>query len=667
MRQYRISVSMLWWLIVAQAIAILPHITRVPIWLYALFIFCAFRRMMVAHGYWSLPKPWFVFSVACIGLISIVISHIDVLSIEAANALLVLAFSLKLLELKSHRDSNLIVFLGFFLVLSNLLHSQGVWMLAYLIVSLSLFTLVFIGLNRQGDVRPLGLVFGRTLALLLQAAPLTLLLLFLFPRPDWPFLNFAQDALKAKTGFTDELTPGLVSEVAESNDVVFRAKFLSHNTPNEAFYWRGWTFDTYDGYRWTREGRSTGAFPSLGNVKGLTHYAIWMQETLYRQLFILGLPAHHVDGFYLTEDYLLQSNRLVPAFSPFVVSSYHQESFPVPITAEEREYFLQLPQELNPKATALATNIKENHALPRDRIEALKSYLTDSELKYHLKVPTLRGESRIDDFLFRTRIGYCEHFATAYAFLARAVDVPARVVAGFLGGEFHEATGEWLVRKRHAHTWVEVWLPESGWLRLDPTEFVAPWRVNEFESYYGDLLKENGTKGWITSQFLSLRTIEPLNGWLSSVESVNQHWMSSMHTDFSGFSHQWKQRLVNFSQLLNYAHYFSLLLLLVLISFILGLVKRRIYKPSASHLDIIYARFLNLLKERGVTQQTIEGPNQFVKRACMALPAHEAEIMDLHQRFMMVKFGAPMDKSVEKEIVKGLKAKLKLFKKALSS
>ncbi len=666
MRQYRISTTMLWWLVLAQSMAILPHITRVPIWLYGLFIFCAFRRIMVAYTFWSLPKYWFVFSVALMGLASILISGIEILSIEAANALLVLAFSLKLLELKALRDSNLIIFLGFFLVLSNLLHSQSILMLIYLFASILLYTVVFIGLNRQGDVSPLPQVLGRALSLLLQAVPLTLFLLFLFPRPDWPFLSFAQDAMKAKTGFSDQLTPGLISEVAESNDLVFRAKFLSHQAPTEALYWRGWTFDTYDGYRWTRAGINTGVYPSLENAKAATHYAVWMQETLYRQLFTLGLPAHHLEGFYLTDDYLLQSHRLVPAYSPFVVSSYHQDSFLVPISPQEESYFTHIPNGLNPQSLGIVKDIKNNNQTNHDKIRALERFFSSGELKYHLKVQKLTGNNRIDDFLFRTKVGYCEHFATSYAYLARAMGIPARVVAGFLGGEYREDTNEWLVRKRHAHTWVEVWLSDEGWKRVDPTAFVAPWRIKEFEHYYRSMLEESGIKGWVASHLLEMREVPLLNRWIAGLEQMNQHWMSSMHTDFSGFSHQWRQRLISFSQILNYSHYFLFVFFTLSLSIILGLVTRK-PKTAISSFEHLHQKFIRLLKKGGVIEKSVEGPSDYIQRACQQLPQHQALIMDVHQRFMMIKFGAPMDKLIEKEIIKGLSDKVKSFEKALLS
>jgi hypothetical protein len=95
---------------------------------------------------------------------------------------------------------------------------------------------------------------------------------------------------------------------------------------------------------------------------------------------------------------------------------------------------------------------------------------------YTLK-PAIPSGDAIDDFLFRTRKGYCEHFASAFAFLMRAAGIPARIVGGYLGGERNPFGNYLIVRQSDAHVWVEVWLPKTGWTRVDPTSTVAPQRI----------------------------------------------------------------------------------------------------------------------------------------------------------------------------------------------
>lgn len=130
----------------------------------------------------------------------------------------------------------------------------------------------------------------------------------------------------------------------------------------------------------------------------------------------------------------------------------------------------------NPRSRALAQEWALQNPEPAAVISKALSFFKENGFSYSLRGTASAGDP-IDDFLFRTRSGYCEHFASAFAFLMRAAQVPARIVGGYLGGERNPFGNYLIVRQSDAHAWVEVWLPQAGWSRIDPTLVVAPARM----------------------------------------------------------------------------------------------------------------------------------------------------------------------------------------------
>ena len=458
------------YILIALVVALAPHVLRLPVWILAWdLIFWGYAWGIARRG-WLTPgtKTRQLFTLC--GFIGGLAAYGFSFDLDAGVGLLALMVGLKPLEIRNHRDRMMTLFLSYFLVITNLFYSNALGMALYLLASAFLTTAVLIRVNHAGGG------FGHSLRtagrILVLALPLTVGLFVFFPRPYGGLWGVPQPTA-GKIGFTDQLTPGSVSALVDDTAIAFRVEFKVPPPGRDQLYWRGIVFTHFDGRTWRAGARSLRYLPPLPDAEPVA-YVITLEPHRQRWLFALDRPFESSRRTRIFADGTLRTWHEVNALFRYEVVShtrYHTGAF----QPEDRPT-RDLPEKGNPEARALARQWANTAKKPVDIVNRGLAYLRSNRFRYTLQPPPI-GPEIVDDFLFRTRQGYCEHYAAAFAFLMRAAGIPARVVGGYLGGEKNPYAEYLIIRQADAHAWVEVWLPETGWMRVDPTSVVAPARV----------------------------------------------------------------------------------------------------------------------------------------------------------------------------------------------
>jgi protein-glutamine gamma-glutamyltransferase len=533
--RYLISRNTLLWLIVAQGLAIVPLLLHLPMWLFAVWSAVLTWRFQEFRGRWQMPRSLtkVTLVVTCVaGLFS---SYGRLLGLEPMVSMLVCALLLKLLEMQRRKDALLVMYLTFFLIGVQFLFSQTLLTSLYAIICLWGALSSLLSMNQsQGNHRP-----WRTLRLsgrlLLHSLPLMVLLFLIMPRIGslWAVPNLSK---AAKTGVSDSMSPGDFSSLSRAGGVAFRVTFEGPVPPQHQLYWRGLIFSDFDGRRWTQaepedylrsagpmidwQGGRQAQWRALAEGEGpVTQYSVILEATQQNWLYSLQLPSSYEGdmGVGLVRDFRLISKALVNQRSQYRVASQlnnRVEFDALPDWRLKRE--LQLPEGFNASSIATAKRWRAQTSSDQAYIERVLDHYRAS-FYYTLEPPAL-GRDTVDEFLWQTQQGFCEHYASSFVVMMRAAGIPARVVAGYQGGEFNALDNYVIVHQYDAHAWAEVWLEGQGWVRVDPTAAVAPERVNQS---LGSLLT-NDVEG-----LMSLGRYRHIP-WLASArlhwDSLNYNW-----------------------------------------------------------------------------------------------------------------------------------------------
>ncbi len=469
------------WLLVTQALVILPLLFYLPSWLWLVWGMVAYWRVQMYFGRWG--APGFLLKGALVGAsgLGILVSFRGALTTETMVSLLLCAFVLKLLEVRSRRDAQLLVFIGFITSATQLLFSQtpgaalycllclwlllGSWRAIYLLQVQNLL----LGLKRSGSI-------------FLHALPVMLVLFVVIPRlgPLWAI----PQQKTATTGFSDNLSPGDIGDLAQNKAPAFRVAFDGSPPPLRELYWRGLIMDSFDGRRWhlRNNWEQDQTHERQGKAKRLINYNIILEPHGQHWLFALTTPLSIDSGHtatVITDDHLLMARQPVTQRLSYSVQSAPSFNYDHKLQLSQRERYinLKLPSEGNPRTRQLAQNWR-NQGLSETQIIAQALALYNREFTYTLQPPKL-GEDSVDEFLFVSKRGFCGHFASSFTFLMRAAGIPSRVVVGYQGGLWNDLENYLLVSQSDAHAWVELWSPERGWYALDPTAAVAPERIEQ--------------------------------------------------------------------------------------------------------------------------------------------------------------------------------------------
>ncbi|KQR36239.1 transglutaminaseTgpA domain-containing protein [Deinococcus sp. Leaf326] len=619
--------------LLALAVALLPGVLRQPVWLTALLAaglgYAALRagQDQGAAGPRRLPGvPAAALAlVAVLGALGLNAVYGTLLGQDAGTALLGLLVVLKAAETHTRRDARLLSLLGLFLTSTHFFHDQGpltalhaLLATAALLAALGGWTLED-GEDRAADDAAPAPATGlrRAGQMMLLAAPLAGLLFALFPRPDGPLWQLPIQQ-GAQTGLADSISAGEFSNLAQSREVAFRADFTGTVPGPEERYWRGPVYELYDGLRWTQLRAFFNTAPIA--VSGPTRsYSITLEPSGKPWLLALDSPVTQPRGTYFTSAFQAAA---YPPPTRRTRYTFTQQAARLGLNEDERRLNLnlQLPPGQNPRALALAQGWRS--LAPAQRVQAgLGVFRTG--FSYSLNPPTLPEQNRIDAFLSSSRVGFCEHFASAFTFLMRAAGVPARIVGGYQGGEVNPDGGYLTVRQQDAHAWAEVWLAGQGWVRVDPTAVVAPARIR---TDLGTALTQ--------PQATAARPPGPLARALLRVDALQNSW----NTWVAGYDGTQQRTLLARLGVggVGSAPYLLALAALAVLAVLPGLMlARRAARPRDP-----LARSLHDLGTRlGLPQLPGETPTAYAARAGEQFPALAAELRAVAAEYNRLRYG----------------------------
>ena len=475
--------------------------------------------------------------------------------------------------------------------------------------------------------------------MVLQALPVMLVLFVFFPRIQGPLWKSMENGHAAKTGLSDTMEPGSISRLGQSQRLAFRANFEGPPPPPQLRYWRGPVFWHTDGRRWTMPVERL--IPPLAQrqTEGTIYrYTLTLEPYGQRWVTALDLPRQYPGELRQTAEYLLLAKEPINERKLYRLAS--QSNYPVDeLSRYDRQRGLELPYPPSPRMRELVDGWRSHSAGPDELVRHALDYFRDGSFFYTLNPPLIEGNP-VDGFLFGTRQGFCEHYAAAFTVLMRSAGVPARVVTGYQGGRWN-AVGKFLeVRQADAHAWVEVWLPGTGWARVDPTAAVAPQRIEQ-----GMELANASAAGNIS--------FKPLVDKVQQSDADNSVKDYGMNADnaWDSLNHTWNLWILSYTPAVQSGFVKSLglvswrvlagclvamLLVIMTITALLILPKGRLRIDLAQSLYIV---FLKKMAKRGFVKQPTEGALTFARRVVPLIPEAEQDILKITEVFLNIRYG----------------------------
>lgn len=508
------------WLLASALVTTMPHFAHQPVWL------SLFSGLLMALAGWrcargdKLLKGWLLVGIVVCASLAVLLEFRTLFGRDAGVALLVIFMAMKLLEIKNQRDCVVLISLGYFLLLTHYLYSQsmltGLWLLfALWIVTASLVRLHgSVRSTVQDTLRQAG-------RMTLQSLPLMLVLFMLFPRVSGPLWGLPQDAHAGRSGLSESMSPGSISNLVRNGDIAFRVRFAGDIPPKNKLYWRGPVLEFFDGVTWqpSREKYGTEQIEALSPP---IRYEVTLEAHNRRWLLALDAPVQLAPTFNL--------NGRLTAATPSPINERQRHTFSAALdflfnvheSPAVLQHNLKLPATYNPKTLALAVRWKSENSHPAALINKALQHFSSHGFVYTLSPPLL-GKDAVDEFLFNSQRGFCEHYAAAFVTLMRAAGVPARVVTGYQGGEKNPVDDYLVIRQSDAHAWAEVWIDEQGWRRVDPTAVVSPERI------------ESGLSASI-----------PGGEALPAVIQVRQDWLHALRFRWEALNNAWNQHVLGY-------------------------------------------------------------------------------------------------------------------------
>lgn len=622
----------------------LPHVLNLPIWisLFGVVVIAlrVYARKTPFDARWRIIFSTPAITFAAIAAAALIRWHYGYfLGRDPCVAFLFVLISLKFGEYRRSADATLLIGLACVLLLTQYFYSQS--LLSALVTVPAVFALGHALAVLRDPSHPLAhkpqlRLIGK---LLLQGLPIALILFVLFPRLPGPLWSVPDDAM-GKTGLSDTMRPGDIGALSQSDEVAFRVEFNNSPPPPDARYWRGPVLTQFDGFAWSPGNIITEAYPTT-NASNAIEYTVMLQPHKQNWLFALDQavsipakdgsltpPAQASNFATLTTSGQLFSKEPVTRVTRYTQRSSLTDRFQSPVRPVKDE--LSIPGNM-PRTEQLAKTLWAQSSSPRDYANRVLQRFNEMDYHYTLQ-PGLLGNNPVDEFMFDTQQGYCEHYSSAFTLMMRAAGIPARVVTGYLGGEMNE--DYMIVRQSDAHAWSEVYL-DGRWQRYDPTAAVAPERV------------ENGIRAALPE------------GDLSRLANVNTYsWTKKIGLTWDAINHDWQRMVVDYnnrSQENLFKKFglpsMELWQLTVLILCIAGLwclwmlrspLQRRAVPTLPA--DRVWKQFEALLGTHGMVREPSETPSAFLDRACEELADWAEEIKNIGTILMSARFAA-MDTS----------------------
>lgn len=627
------------YLLVCTSLVLVPHLFQQRT---VILIFCIALlgwQVMIITRTLSAPMRITRLLLTLTSIVLIFTQPTAMMSQNAGVELLLMMTCLKLFETTSARDTTVTYGLCLFVLLTAFLYNSSIYMWVYslLVIYAILHSIQFT--SSQNTQHKIVLRPDKSLLRIMALGlPLTALVFIVLPRPAAPLWGIPSQGGMAKTGLTEQMSPGAIGQLGDNDSVAFRVKFFGNAPDISDMYWRGPIFTFYNGHTWN-EPKFAGSYIRYnqpqkmalpGNADNSTryHYQVLLNPDNRKWLFALNIndaapPLTH----YTPTDQLLASRAITTSFI------YEIDPSKTKIARNEIEPFtrryLRLPTNFGKQARQLVAQFKThiNKQRPYDRqiVEQALNYFRNNNFVYTRKPAQLLRDP-VDQFLFDSRAGFCEHYASAFAFLMRAADIPARIVTGYQGADYNPAQDYYIVRQSNAHAWTEVWIQNQGWTRIDPTRVIPPGRIDR--SSINAQQTQDARKR--TQHNLLAHPIEMISDYF---DLIDYEW--GLHV--VGFDLQ--SQIALFKTVQQHLRTILLTVLILVSAFIVVIVllaRRRfkIYDPVARS----YQRFCYLFSRRGLSKAAHETPNQFAQRAVQRYPRWKAQIEQVTSLYLQLRY-----------------------------
>lgn len=597
-------------LLLACALVLLPQAGNVPLWMMAACAMLLLWRGWVTFRGNRMPSRWLLLPVAALAALAVYAQYKTLIGREAGVAMLMLLLALKLLEMHARRDLFVALFLGYFLLLTNFFNSQTIGSALMAMLAVVAMLVAQLSFQYTGAVPPLQKRLRLVLLMVALSLPLMVVQFVFFPRIQGPLWGMPGDANTGRTGLSDTMAPGNISRLARSDEVAFRVRFIDPPPAKSDLYWRGIVLGNYDGRTWTKRS----GMPENGQMvmqprgKAIRH-EVTLEPHAKRWLFALELPeaAPELKGgtAHMESNGQLLSAQPVEERLRYNVASFVNFGLFSDQPSSIDRGWNTLPLSFNPQTLAFAARLRRQWPDDMQLVNAVLRHFREEKFSYTLEPPPL-GLHAVDEFLFSTRAGFCEHYSSAFVILMRAARIPARVVTGYQGGEINPVDGFMTVRQSDAHAWAEVWLQGRGWVRIDPTAAVASNRV----------------------QLNLAQTLpNPALGGLINLNIGRNSWLASLRFRWDAVTNAWNQWVLNYSptrqrsliQSFGFGDvdwYTMGALLLAAGGTVLAIVAWPLirHRQTLDPLRALYGRFCQLMAKQGLAREQYEGPRDYRNR-----------------------------------------------------
>lgn len=529
-------------LLAVVAWVIAPHASHLPWWTVALAMALLTWRGVLAWHARPLPGRWAMAALLLLAVGATWLTHRSLVGRDPGVTLIVMLLALKTLEMRARRDALVVFFLGFFTLLSHFFYSQSLPIAAAMLIALLGLLAAVVNAHLPVGRPPLGQSLRMAGTLALWGTPVMLALFVLFPRMA-PLWGMPGSDLAGRSGLSGDMTIGEVARLALDDSVALRVRFdtpQGQPPPRSSLYFRGPVLSVFDGRQWREPppfgpGAWDGAVETSGlQVRGQPlAYEVTLEPHRRRWLLALDATAAppELPGQRTRMTPQLQWLRLQPVTDVLRYRAQsHLDFRHGPLTrGPALALYTVLPDGFDPRTVALAAAMRAGTGAGAGSdaalVEAALERLRGGGYRYTLE-PGVVAEHTADDFWFDSRQGFCEHIASAFVVLMRALDIPARIVTGYQGGEPHPVDGYWTVRNSDAHAWAEVWLAGQGWVRVDPTTAVAPGRTSALQrlqaprSAFGQAMETAIAPGLVQQLRATWEAVN--NGWNQWVLNYTQ-------------------------------------------------------------------------------------------------------------------------------------------------
>jgi transglutaminase-like putative cysteine protease len=520
--------------VIAWVIA--PLTPEIPLWCSLLSTAVMVWRGVLAWRGQPLPSKWWLVGLLALCLGATLISFKTLLGRDAGVTMVVVLLALKTLELRARRDAFVVFFLGFFLILTHFFYSQSLLTAAAMLVALLGLLTALVNAHMPVGKPPLWQAARLAGGMALLGAPIMVLLFVLFPRVA-PLWGLPSDAMTGRSGLSASMTVGNIASLALDGSVAMRVRFDSTPPPQSALYFRGPVLSHFDGRAWQARPSPLPnrlRLPADLQVAGdPVRYQITLEPNRLPWLLVLDAtpqaPALEGKTARMTRELQWILDQPVTDLLRYDVQSYPDFQHGPRQRVPGLEEYLALPNGFNPRTLQLAAELQRDPRYARSSnaqwVDVVLQRLRSEGYRYTLD-PGVFGQHSADEFWFDRKAGFCEHIASSFVILMRALNVPARIVTGYQGGEKNPVDDFWTVRQSDAHAWTEVWLEGRGWQRVDPTSAVAPGRT-------GTLQRLTPPRGAIANAILG---------------SVNPALALNLRAAWDAVNNRWNQWVLNYTQ-----------------------------------------------------------------------------------------------------------------------